>query len=94
MIKLKQPYRRVQNRSDLAGVHLLVIGRRGLADAINRLDLRQALKNGMKLLVLEQDSQTLIRLGFRPNQFGIRRAFLHNDMFCMTGAEVPLLRLL
>ena len=78
LIKLKQPYRRVQNRSDLAGVHLLVIGRRGLADAINRLDLRQALKNGMKLLVLEQDSQTLIRLGFRPNQFGIRRAFLYN----------------
>lgn len=77
-VKLKQPYRKVQSRNDLAGLRLLVIGRRGLADALKTLNLKQSLENGMRILVLEQDAQTLIRPGFRPNQFSIRRAFLHD----------------
>jgi len=71
--KLKIPFRTVTDNPDLTGIQLLVIGRRALPEC--PLNLADFMKNGGKLLVLEQDSACLTQLGFRSNEYGIRTVF-------------------
>lgn len=74
----------VSRESDLNGVDLLILGRNALAALPFSLEKR--LENGLKLLVLEQSSETLNRIGFRTNEIGLRRVFPVN------GFPAPLLR--
>ena len=65
--------RTVEKESDLAGVDLLILGRNALASL--PFSLEKALADGLKMLVLEQSSETLNRIGFRTNEIGLRRVF-------------------
>ncbi len=65
--------RTVGKESDLAGVDLLILGRKALSSLPFPLD--RHLEKGLKLLVLEQSSESLNRIGFRTNEIGLRRMF-------------------
>lgn len=66
--------RAVASDAELAGVRVLIFGRRALAKSPFRLE-RLIAEGKLNVLVLEQDSQTLERLGFRVQEYGVRRAF-------------------
>lgn len=63
--------RAVASDAELAGVRVLIFGRRALAKSPFRLE-RLIAEGKLNVLVLEQDSQTLERLGFRVQEGGIR----------------------
>lgn len=71
--KLKIPFQIVTDNINLRGIELLIIGRHALQGC--PLNLTNFMKNGGKLLVLEQDSACLTQLGFRSNEYGIRTVF-------------------
>jgi hypothetical protein len=68
-------YRSVDAGDSLADTDLLVIGREALAKAGALPELAR-LRNGLKVLVFEQDAATLRdRLGFRINVHGLRKVY-------------------
>ncbi|WP_303056023.1 glycoside hydrolase family 2 TIM barrel-domain containing protein [Victivallis vadensis] len=71
--KLGIPYQAVSKTAELDDVELLILGRH----ALDRfpLHLEEALKQGMKLLILEQSARTLSRIGIRSNTQGLRTVF-------------------
>ena len=72
--ELKIPYRRISRSTNLKGVKTLVIGREALtaAEPLPNLD---AVRDGLNVLVFEQPTAVLERLGFRYNEYGLRRLF-------------------
>ena len=72
--ELKIPYRRISRSTSLKGVKTLVIGREALtaAEPLPNLD---AVRDGLNVLVFEQPTAVLERLGFRYNEYGLRRLF-------------------
>ena len=71
--KWKIPFRELDDCADLRAVELLVIGRNALKNTIPQL--ADWMKNGGKLLVLEQELSVLNRLGFRGTEYGLRKLF-------------------
>jgi beta-galactosidase len=68
-------YRTVKAADSLAGVDFLVFGRGALAESGALPDMAR-IRDGLKVLVFEQDATTLRdRLGFRVNVQGLRRVF-------------------
>jgi hypothetical protein len=68
-------YRSVDAQDSLDGVDVLVVGRRALARA-GALPGLQRLREGLRVLVFEQDAETLRdRLGFRINLHGLRQLY-------------------
>lgn len=74
-------FRTVKSDADLAGVELLILGRR----ALDRLPLHLSgrLKAGLKLMVLEQSIGSLNRLGLRGTEQGYREVFPLNDEYAV-----------
>ena len=63
----------VKTAEDLNGIQLLIIGRNGLAGL--PFPLAEPLRNGLKVLLLEQPSQEFARLGLRYTEQGFRELF-------------------
>ncbi|MDX9980218.1 MAG: glycoside hydrolase family 2 TIM barrel-domain containing protein, partial [Lentisphaeria bacterium] len=85
---LGQPFRQVEATDSLEGVDLLVVGRNGLATPVPAL---ARLRDGMRVLVFEQDADILRdRLGFRVNLQGLRQVFPrvpHHPVFAGLTAD-------
>lgn len=71
--KLNVKYRPVRTEKDLKGIETLLIGRRGMKDF--PFSLSGKIENGLKVLVMEQEEEDLIRMGFRINVQGLRQVF-------------------
>ena len=71
--RLGVSYRNIQGDADLNGVELLILGRNALRNF--PLHLSKRLEKGLKLLVLEQPSSELFRLGLRSTEQGFREVF-------------------
>lgn len=69
-------YRPVRTENDLKGIETLLIGRRGMKNF--PFSLSGKIENGLKVLVMEQDEEDLIRMGFRVNVQGLRQVFSLN----------------
>ncbi len=66
-------FRNIRTQNDLAGIELLVIGRKGMKEF--PFKLAEKIENGLKLLVLEQEYEDLLRMGLRGNIQGLRKVF-------------------
>lgn len=66
-------FKPVRQVADLQGIELLVIGRYGMESL--PFDLCEPLSKGLKLLILEQRSELLNRLGIRGAEHGLRTLF-------------------
>ncbi|MDR0931514.1 MAG: hypothetical protein LBM70_00625 [Victivallales bacterium] len=66
-------FHRVEKDADLDGIELLVLGRNSMIK--NPLHLSNRLKDGLKLLILEQPLFVFERLGLRGNEQGYREVF-------------------
>ena len=71
---LKIRYRKITTPSDSRTDELLVIGREALFDSGEQLNL-DAVREGKKVLIFEQQANQLVRLGFRINEHGLRTIF-------------------
>jgi len=70
----------VEHDSDLSQFQLLVLGRNALNKTDNNImcpDLT-AVRDGLNVLVLEQNTSVLKRIGFRYQEYGLRRLFIRN----------------
>ena len=76
---LGQTFRPVRTQQDLAGLSLLVIGRKGMKEF--PFKLAEMVEHGLKLLVLEQEHEDLLRMGFRTNIQGLRKVFALSPEF-------------
>lgn len=77
--KLGVKYSKVKTANDLRNTDILILGRSSLKRSMP--DLHTRLGQGMKLLVLEQDSATMKQLGFRINEQGLREIFANTGDF-------------
>lgn len=77
--RLGVSYRQIRTDRDLEGIELLILGRNALCGF--PLHLAERLENGLKLLVLEQTTQELNRLGLRTTEQGFREVFSASE-FC------------
>jgi len=75
--KLDVPFTIVDATSDLSKYHLLIIGRNALANPQKLPDLAKV-KDGLNVLILEQNTAIIKRLGFRYQEYGLRRLFKRN----------------
>jgi hypothetical protein len=75
---MKVPYARIDAHADLAAYDILIIGREALSGSLPAPGLDRV-KEGLKVLVFEQDADTLQnRLGFRINVHGLRKLFVRS----------------
>jgi hypothetical protein len=82
---LKVRYTPIEAEADLANYDLLVIGREALAGNLPAPRLER-LRKGLKVLVFEQDAETLQdRLGFRINVHGLRKLFVRSPHPALNG---------
>ena len=70
-------YRKVGLRENLARYRTLIIGREALS-AKGPLPNLNAVRNGQQVLIFEQQTPVLERLGFRINEIGLRKLFLRD----------------
>ena len=73
-------FQNVRSDADLDKIELLILGRNALVK--NPLHLAKRLRNGLKLLVLEQPLPVIERLGLRGNEQGFREVFSLSPEFC------------
>lgn len=72
--RLNVPYTKVGCRSDLRGFRTLVIGREALTADGDLPDL-SGVRDGLNVLLFEQTTKVVERLGFRINEHGLRVVF-------------------
>lgn len=86
---LKIRYRKVSLNSDLKQYRTLVIGRGALSEK-GPLPNLNAVRDGLNVLVFEQPTRAMERLGFRINEYGLRTVFprdaAHPALKGLTGA--------
>lgn len=75
--RLKVRYRKVGLKDDLSRWKAVVIGREALSakGALPNLD---AVRDGQQVVIFEQQTPVLERLGFRINEIGLRRLFVRD----------------
>lgn len=74
---LKVPYVKVGLNDDFSKYKTLVIGREALSDQ-GELPNLNAVRNGLNVLVFEQPTKAIERLGFRINEYGLRKVFMRD----------------
>ncbi len=72
--RLGVPYRKVDAAAVPESSGVLVIGREAL-DPAGALPVLDAVRDGRNVLIFEQKPEVLNRLGFRINEYGLRRLF-------------------
>ncbi len=76
--ELNYSYEKVTLKDDLSQYEILIIGREALS-ANGVLPSLDAVKTGQKVLIFEQKNEVMQRLGFRINQYGLRKLFVRNE---------------
>lgn len=82
--ELNVRYRKVGLKENLSAYKTVIIGREALS-ASGKLPNLNAVRNGQQVLIFEQQTPVLERLGFRINEIGLRNLFLRD-------ARNPILR--
>ncbi len=77
-IRWKIPFRKITRTEDWSKFKTVVIGREAL-DANGSLPNLDAVRNGLNVLILEQPTRTIERLGFRMNEYGLRKLFVRSS---------------
>jgi len=72
--ELKIPFHKVDSDRDFAKAKLLIIGREALSADGPGLNL-DAVRDGLNVLIFEQSTAAIERLGFRYNEMGLRQVF-------------------
>ncbi|MBR0460354.1 MAG: hypothetical protein IJJ26_14065 [Victivallales bacterium] len=70
----------VRTQKDLQGVQILVLGPDAFSEKLP-FQLADAMRNGLKVLVLAQNEKSLLRMGLRPNVQGLRELFPIDNAF-------------
>ncbi len=73
LARLGMKFRNISSVRDLQGVQSLIIGRRGMKKF--PFELSKHVENGLKILVLEQEYEDLLKMGFRANMQGLRQVY-------------------
>ena len=79
LVSANVPYRKIRDMRALEGKKsgILVIGR----EALSKLNYDLYYAQNIRFFVLEQDSTTLEKIGFRPNEHGLRNLFAIDSAF-------------